>query len=226
VSRINSLLADGVSFRTISNRIQNDDKLKPSLQRHAENCLKIAIAAVIAKKKEQQGIDIHKEFEENLAFARTLRLSAYEYLSDPVDPLKIAIVPFAHEIDVTYFDMTDLVGPEDDPKPKKKTAKLSMLLAQIEQLRNFEVDKISIKHVDLRSFALDCIRTVDVCVDKFARIAGAYKKDSPNPNDTEAVAKRVVERLVKEHGWTEQQAREHVSTLYEIPLEQPSDAIH
>jgi hypothetical protein len=200
--------------------------LLTSLHRHTENCLKVAIAAVIAKKKEKQGIDVHREFEENLVFARRLRLAAYTYLSDPIDPLKILIIPFAHEIEVSYFDNTDLIGPEDDPKPKKKSAKLSMLLAQIEQLRNFEVDKVNIKHIDLRSFALDCIRTVDVCVDKFARLAGSYKKDGPNANDTESMAKRVVDRLVKEHGWSEDQAREHVSTFYEIPLTTPTNAVH
>lgn len=215
VDRINSLIHDGVSFRAISSQVQNDEKMRASLQRHTENCLKVELAALVQKKKEEQAINVYTEFEENLAFARSLRLAAWEYLSNPADPLKISLIPFAHEIDISYFDNTDLTEGKF-PKPKKKSAKLDMLIAQIELLRNIDVDKISIKHVDLRSYAVECIRAVDMCIDKFARLGGAYKKDQPNETNPEEVARKVALRLVKEFGWGVDDALAHVGHLYRL----------
>jgi hypothetical protein len=176
VGQINKAIAEGVSFRRISSQFGMSDQ---SAKRHTENCLKLELQAAIAEKKVEQAIDVHKEFEENLDFARQLRIAAREYLSDPNDPLKMAILPRAEEIDVVYFDYNDMTGGEN-PMPKKKTAKLAVLIQKVEDVRNFEADKFTIKHYDLRKFALDAISTTDACIDKFAKLAGLYvDKDKP-----------------------------------------------
>jgi hypothetical protein len=157
VGQINKAIAEGVSFRRISSQFGMSDQ---SAKRHTENCLKLELQAAIA-------------------FARQLRIAAREYLSDPNDPLKMAILPRAEEIDVVYFDYNDMTGGEN-PMPKKKTAKLAVLIQKVEDVRNFEADKFTIKHYDLRKFALDAISTTDACIDKFAKLAGLYvDKDKP-----------------------------------------------
>jgi hypothetical protein len=159
-----------------------------SVCRHTENCLKSEIGSIIREHKYARAIDVHQEFEDNLAFAKDLRAAAREYLADPIDPLKLKLIPRADEIDVTYFDNTDFTAGQN-PVPKKKTAKLSALLHDIEQIRNLEVDKINIKHVDIRSFALDAIKTADTCIDKFAKLSGAYQE----PRDNEQSLQKVLQ---------------------------------
>lgn len=195
-SKINKAISDGASLR----RIAAQYSLSPnSILRHTENCLKLSLSAFVEKKLEKQGIDVYKEFEANLEFARKLRAAAEEYLADPLDPLRLAIIPRADEIDVVYYeswaavspaaegesDGTEVAKPTRLPKPTKKTAKLSMLLESVEEMRNIEVDKVSIRHMDLRKFALDAIEVADTCVDRFAKLRGEYQQDKPNAENIE-----------------------------------------
>lgn len=214
LTEINKQISAGRPYRAIA---LNYKLGVQSMYRHVENCLGLSFAAVIEKKKEDAAIDVYKEFEEQLAFAKQLREAAREYLSDPIDPLRINIIPFSHEISISYFDHTDLTDG-DFPKPKKKTAMLSNLLMAVESIGELikesggtvdderyhkilgsiiEIDRISIKHVDLRSFATDCIRTTDQCIDRFARLGGLYQKEAENKKDFENALSAVKDFITK-----------------------------
>ncbi len=145
VKRFNTELLNGKALRDIALR---GGMSHQSVYRHLENCLKVEVQAVIQENKVARAIDVHEEFREQLDFAKKLRQAAEFYLRDTSDPLKLSIIPRADEIDITYLDHTDMTGGEY-PQPKQKTAKLSVLLATIEEVRNIEADKINIKHVDL-----------------------------------------------------------------------------
>ena len=201
LAEINKEISAGKPYRAIA---LNYKLGVQSMYRHVETCLKLSFAAVIEKKKEDAAIDVYKEFEEQLAFAKQLRESAREYLSDPLDPLRINIIPFADEIQVSYFDHTETT---ESGQPTKKTASLAQLLHAVQEIgkmlmaadantdgqlfseavfaRILSIDKISIKHVDLRSFALDAIKTTDQCIDRFARLGGLYQKEAENKKDFE-----------------------------------------
>lgn len=187
---INSQIATGVSFRGISRQFDVGDD---SVRRHSENCLGYTIGVLIQEKKIEQAIDVHAEFREQLVFAKELRVAARSYLSDPNDPLKLTIIPRADEIEVVYFDYQD---KDDKGNPKKKTAYLNVLLASIEEGATIEADKVQIKHVDLRKFALDAINTTDTCIDKFAKLGGEYKKEGVNPQDPETIKQGAIDLLV------------------------------
>jgi hypothetical protein len=167
VGQINKAIAEGVSFRNVVERF---GLALGSVHRHTEKCLQLALAAVTEQKLVEQGIDVHKEFEEQLEFAKQLRIAAKEYLASPDDPLKLILTPRADEIEVVYYDHNDLFMG----LPKKKKAQLSVLLESLSTEAGFEPDKYSIKHVDMRKFALDAIATADICIDKFAKLAGMY----------------------------------------------------
>lgn len=190
--KINSEVRAGRSFRGISLKYGMSDT---SVGRHAENCLGLSLRAVIEQGKIAQAIDVHAEFEEQLAFAKKLRYAAEEYLSDTHDPLKLALLPRADEIDVVYFDWSDMVGGESG-QPKKKTAVLAQLLATLKH-GTFEPDKVTIKHVDIRKFALDALDKADMCIDKFAKLSGAYQQDRRNETDIQKVADALRAWLVK-----------------------------
>lgn len=192
-SAVSKAISKGESFRGIAGRFSLS---KSAVERHTANCLSYSFAAFIEKSKEKQVIDVYAEFLENLSFARELRTAAREYLADPIDPLRLMIIPRSDEIDVVYYesamkseqevggDALNQSGTRPN-KPEKKSAKLSALLMGVETLRNIEVDKVNIKHVDLRSFALDAIKTADSCVDKFAKLGGLYQQDQDNLHDKE-----------------------------------------
>ncbi len=180
VKTINSQIRTSVSLRNIALQFGMSHT---AVSRHAETCLGFTIGALIEQKKIKQAIDVHEEFREQLEFAKQLRTAAREYLNNPDDPLKLIIIPRADEIDVVYFDYAE---KDEKGNPKKKTANLHALLQRIEcdEDTAFEPDKIQIKHIDLRKFALDAINTADTCIDKFAKLSGAYTQDKVNPDKT------------------------------------------
>lgn len=144
--------------------------------RHSTKCMN-AVALQNGHKIEQI-VDVRAEYADQVRFAKKLKDACEAYLSDPDDPLKIAIIPQAGEIEVVYNDYKDL---DDRGKPKRKKSDLARLLTEVQQDRKIGVEKISIKHLDLRKFALEALATVDMTIDKFARMEGAYTDNKPNP---------------------------------------------
>lgn len=186
--KINRAIADGrLSMRKIATKY---GLTEAALNRHRTNDLTTDALAAQHVRRLQGGVDVWAEFEDQLDFAKQLREAAKRYLSNPDDPLRMDLIPRAEEIDVTYLDHTDLTKGEN-PQPKKKVAKLSHLLVTVESLRNLDVDKVQIKHVDLRKFALDAINTTDTCIDKFARLTGSYQQDKPNESAIDQALKGV-----------------------------------
>jgi hypothetical protein len=51
-----------------------------------------------------------------------------------------------------------------------------------------------------------------------SKLGGYYKQDSKNPADLFEVAKEVVERLVREYGWQEEEARLTIAGMYDLPF--------
>jgi len=202
VKKINSLIQAGKSLHSIA---LNFNSTAPTVTRHTQKCLSLAISAVLERQIQGQGIDVVSEFTEQLAFAKRLRVAAEEYLSYAADPLKISLMPRADEIDVTYFDQSEL---NERGKPTKKTDSLASLLYEIEAGGRYESDKISIKHVDIRKFALDAINVTDACIDKFAKLAGLYTQEKKNPEDVVAAAKIIADNLIRDYNWTPELAME------------------
>ena len=209
VNEINSKVVEGGSFRGIARHFDTDDA---SLMRHVSKCLTIEIAALLREKKIAQAVNVYEEFTEQLAFAKSLRDTAQTYLSDPDDPFQLFIGPQAHEIDVLYYDFNDMEQVGETERPKKKKAKLNDLLAELAG-RGIEGYRVEMKTIDIRKYALDAISTADVCIDKFARMGGAYQKDKNNQADVGELIDGLVERLIAK-GWERQAAREFAQSKY------------
>ncbi len=189
----------------------------------AENLAKPSIVSVLSKrvaqvnkKAEKELIDVYAEFTDQLAFAKQLKQAARDFLSDTDDPLKLLIVPQAHEIEVVYYDHNDLetigFGENAVTRPKKKKAQLSVILQSLAD-EGMEPDKFTIKTVDIRKFALDAIATADMCIDKFARMGGAYQKDKSNEHDVADLIEGLVDRLIAK-GWEREAARTFATSKY------------
>jgi len=205
--RINMAIIDGVSFRTIAH--QNGGFDKNCVSRHAQNCLGIDIRVVAEKQKAKLAIDVYEEFAEQLEYVRSLREASKSYLSDPDDPFQLILAPQAHEIDVLYYDFNDC---DEENRPKKKKAKLNTLLAELAG-RAVEAYRVDTKGIDIRKFALDAISTADMCIDKFARMGGAYQKDKSNQSDAAELIEALVDRLIAK-GWEREAARAFAQTKY------------
>ncbi len=234
VGQINTAIHKGVAFRVISRQIKNNDTARDAIRRHTENCLKIEVAALIQQKKTEQAVDVIAEFKEQLVFTKKLRSAAEMYLSDPLDPLKIAINPFSHEISVSYFDYTELLP---SGAPTKKTAPLSNLLNAVQEIgkmimasdanvdgdmvfgKILQIDKISVRHVDLRSFALDAIKTTDMCLDKFAKISGIYQQDRENEQKVQRMVTAIEQYLENHPDADRPEVYKHFAKGRGVPIE-------
>jgi hypothetical protein len=172
-AEINKAIAAGASFRDISAQFGMGAS---SVGRHVEKCLKLEIQALIQQKRIENAIDHYQEITEQLEFAKKLRLAAQLYLSDPDDPDCIVLLPRADEIEVIYDDLSDTTAKGE---PKRKRDHLGLLLEKAEN-GNIVAQQTIIKHTDLRDFALNCIRHVDLVLDKVARVEGLYQQDREN----------------------------------------------
>lgn len=200
VKAINKLILNGKSLRHISSQYELSDH---GVMRHTENCLKRTLGAIKEQHKERQAVDIYKEFEEQLEFARNLRLAAQKWLTvnDEVD-----LDPRAGEVMVVYLDHLDA---KQNGEPKQKKLKLDALLelATVEDAR--EPQFATVKTMDLRKFALEAVTVTDTCIDRFARLSGMYQQERSNTQDAE---------LAKLKGRIEARAREKDLT-YEAELD-------
>lgn len=168
---------------------------KDSVQRHTENCLKLEIAALIKAKKIQGAIDHYEEIRKQLEFAKELQQAAREWLTDP-NTGGITLEPRAEEVQVIWLDHADLNA---QLKPKKKKEKLSDIIDNVQGIvHTFQPTASIIQTADLRNYALDTIKIVDLVLDKFARVDGHYVKERENDEFTSL--KMMIERRAGEKG--------------------------
>ncbi len=196
VAAINKAICNSDSYRNIGKQFNVGHV---SVLRHVTVCLNFKYQTLVEENRVAQAVNVYEEFQEQLAYAKSLRETSKMYLSDPDDPFGLFIGPQAHEIDITYFDFNDLeevgVGENMTLKPKKKKAKLNTILAELAG-RGIESSRVDIKTLDIRKYALDAINTADVCIDKFARMGGAYQKDRRNERDPAQLMEDLVNFLV------------------------------
>ncbi|MDL5055880.1 hypothetical protein [Geitlerinema calcuttense] len=178
MGQINTLIAQGVSFRTISHRIQNNDKARYSLQRHTENCLKVNIGGAVEQKKVDQAVDVVKEFHELLLESKNALESARSSLT--VNG-KVDFSPRAWEVLVVYEDLDDI--NEKSGKPAVKKENLADLLARVEGNANIIPLHSFVKIQDCRKTYLETIARVDGIIDRFAKLSGAYQLPKDNEAD-------------------------------------------
>lgn len=203
VNQIDTAINHPVPFRRIASQFDIGYR---SAIRHARNCLKLDVEYVLAEKRIERAISAYEENIEQLELARQLRLAAIRYLQDPDDPLRLTIVPQAHEIEIVYHDYNDMITLNNGREvPKKKKAMLSAILQSLAQ-EGFEPEKYQFKTIDIRKYALDAISTTDMVIDKFARMAGDYQKNRANENDPAQLAQELMERLIAQ-GWDPVKAR-------------------
>lgn len=157
----------------------------------------------MAEERLGRSVDVAVEFFEQLEMAKQVRDAARAYLGDPSDPLKLIMVPQAHEIEIVYYDHNDTQTLGEVSFPKKKKALLSVIMQSL-AAEGMEPDKFTIKTVDIRKFALDAIASADLCIDKFARMTGAYKS-TPDEKDPALLAAQMIEFLIAK-GWEREKA--------------------
>lgn len=181
--------------------------------RHAETHLDVDVKAVIAEQRIKRAVNVYDEFEAQLQFTKYLRDTALAYLQDPEDPFKLFLGPQAHEIMIMYADFNDMEELENGKeRPRKKKALLNVLLSELAG-RGIEANRVEMKQVDLRKYALDAISQTDVCIDKFARMGGDYQKDRKNDKDPSVLIEKLVEFLIQ-RGWERSMAEAHAKKRY------------
>jgi hypothetical protein len=209
VKEVNKQIARGATYKDIQDKY---GIVKSSLHRHITRCLKLEPITLVKQHQQEQAVDVYKEFQEQLEFAKSLRLASQEQLSDPDDPLRMSLIPRAEEIEVIYHDHQDLLNG----RPKKKKAMLSVLLELLAgegDQRFLEADKFTIKKPDIRKFALDAITTADLCIDKFAKMGGLYARERDNPQTIEKALESFTLWAEKNPKATPEQTHEAITTF-------------
>jgi hypothetical protein len=184
-----------------------------SLSRHSSKCLKLTPEMIVQQRRVEQSVDAYKEFESQLNFAKKLRDSAMEFLSDPDDPLRMSIAPRADEIDVIYYEYP--IGENGEKgKATRKKAKLSELIESIQDAnKSLSARQFIVKQPDIRKFALDAIAVTDTCIDKFAKIGGLYMKDRDNAESIQKALEAFNLWSDKNPGAAPEQIRDAIATF-------------
>lgn len=171
VKEINSAINRADSFRGISRQFGVGDD---SVGRHAENCLKLEIRALIEEKKIENAIDHWAEIYDLLAFGKELKNASRDYLKDP-ETGALTLIPRAKEVLVIYEDHVDLTK---NYEPKKKRENLDVLLERLETYRGAVLDDLLIDFVRLfeRYDQEDQLMVKDIHAE-VTRVVAGYKRD-------------------------------------------------
>jgi len=184
IRAINVRLRKGTGYLKIEKEFPGASK--SALSRHAIFCLSMAAEREVKAINAQ--VDVYDETIEQLKFAKSLREAAHEFLSHPRDPLAMTLAPRADEVEVVFYDIeivTDVNG-ERYVKRTKQMATLEDLLTRAQaQNPGIKIASHQFKRTDVRRYALDAIATVDVVLDKLAKIEGLYTKERDNANTVE-----------------------------------------
>jgi hypothetical protein len=184
---------------------------KSAIWRHGKYCLKHSFQETKKAGQIKRVIEVYDEMTEQFQFAKEIRLAAEEYLSDPRDPSKISLAARADEVDVIYFE----IERRDDGEIKKvrKVATAQELLLRLKEVNpDLMIDAFRApRKIDIRKYALDVIATVDVVLDKFARIEGVYTKERDNSQTIENALKGLTLYREKNPDATEEELREAIA---------------
>lgn len=135
------------------------------IHRHVQNCLKTSFADLRKDHKLKQTQDLDEYFHKLVVQAEENLDAAKQVLM--VDGV-LNLSPRDWEVSIVYFDHNDL--DKRTKEPKKKTAKLSSLLAKIES-SGFEPAHTYIKSEDARKTYRDAIGVLESLGDKVAKLA-------------------------------------------------------
>lgn len=187
IKKINSAISQGKSFRAISCQIQGKESMRESIRRHAENCLKLDIHALLKEKRMEQVIDHYQELIKQLEFSKALQDAVKELLIDTVSG-QITFAPRDYEIEVLYLNYADLEPQTGLPKRKKE--KLSDIIQSIVAHKSgFNFQGFQVKTINYFDAAVKSIEAVDRVLDKFAKVDGHYQKERENEETLNRVAK-------------------------------------
>ncbi len=173
-TQINNSVQDGQSFRSIALRY---DLSHTAVIRHALNCLKTDYTAIDSQDKAVQIVDVKTRFQANLQKAEKWGNAADKWLTVNGET---EIDPRAHEVEVIYTDQTEKTALK---WPKQRKATLQSVIDWIKQdcQGKIKIERVSVKTMDPRKFALDSLDKIDMCLNRFAMIFGEYTSAKENP---------------------------------------------
>ena len=187
VKKINSAISQGKSFRAISCLILGNESMRESIRRHAENCLKLDIHALLNEKRIEQAVEHYQELIKQLNFSKELQEAVRELLTDTKTG-KITFAPRDYEIEVLYLDYGDVDAITGLPRRKKE--KLSDIIQSIAAHKSgFNFQGFQVKTINYFDAAVKTIEAVDKVLDKFAKVDGLYQKERENDEKLKRVAK-------------------------------------
>ena len=167
-----------------------------------------AIQELSAEVKAEIEVDVKKEFARQLEFAKELREAAREYLT--VDGYINLTAAREDEAMVA-------IRVEMDGRTKLTERPVAEVLEKI-RMADLNARSIRIEPMDRKfalEYALKAISSADVCIDKHAKLLGAYTKEKENPQDAAVIARKLTDRLI-EKGADPEEARMFAAQEYGI----------
>lgn len=187
---IEKQLARGVALRRIASQFETSDA---SLRRH-HACIAEALEALRNERKLKSARATDDELERCFVNVNKLFDACDDYLTDPDNPERYTLSPRTSDIDIIYEEE---VGEYNDGTPiyKKKRAKLSQLLAEIDQAgRNLVGTEYKIS--DPRKLILEAADTLSGLIDRLAKLKGEYQEKRQNEHDKRERREVLIEALL------------------------------
>lgn len=191
---INRMIFDGKAFRAISRQFSDGDSMRDAISRHAENCLKADLKAVIRENRLTDAVNVYEEFRQMLNDTQRLHRACVNWLTNPTTG-EIDLNPRAFEIDVIYLDYADKTA---NGEPKRKNDTLQKLIERTEQTNRVGFVMSEAKTADIRKLILDTVKQSESLLDKFAKIQGTYAPEKVEvKNESAEMLRRGLQVFVK-----------------------------
>jgi hypothetical protein len=87
------------------------------------------------------------------------------------------------------------------------------LLSEVDKMKQ-EIEAVKTQFVDNANVRVQLIARQKDAIDLEAKLTGAYVKEKSNPSDIADIAQETVDRLVRQYGWKESEARAFAQLSY------------
>jgi len=135
-------------------------------QRQAHAAQLVDQAGEQDEREQAHALDVMEELQRCFQRVTLLFDACDRYLRDPDDPTRYDVGPRSEDVMVTYTE------PGEDGKPVRRKARLSTLLARVEQGSAFVVDRTETKVADPRELVLKAAAQLTTQVQLLAKLLG------------------------------------------------------
>lgn len=207
---IDAAVALGQPLRSIAQKYAISEH---ALGRHKRNpkCLGTALEIARTTKTIKAALVTQDEVRDLFAFAKKMRDSLDEWLTDPDNQHKYTLDLRADETSIIYKEIIDYTE-KGRPIYEKRREKLQQLLDRVKAGTSYEITLVEGKRSDPRKLIIEVLDQLHRDCDMLARLCGDYQQDRLNEHDQALIRETTIQALTLLHHTSRTEAEKRLES--------------